>query len=88
MKKKTRSRTRTTPSPTTTVTPNAMNSNGKSDRLLPVGDVAERLGVSVRTVWSLRSAGEIPEPVKIGSRTRWRRSEIETYIRGLRAENR
>ena len=86
MKKKTRSRTTSTPRkpriPTTVTT------DGKSDRLLPVGDVAERLGVSVRTVWSLRSAGEIPEPVKIGSRTRWKRSEIETYIRGLCAENR
>ncbi|MEO1716600.1 MAG: helix-turn-helix domain-containing protein [Planctomycetota bacterium] len=86
MKKKTRSRTTSTPKkpriPTTVTT------NGKSDRLLTVGDVAERLGLSTRTIWSLRSAGEIPSPIKIGANTRWRRSDIETYIHGLRAEKR
>jgi len=65
-----------------------VRTNGKSDRLLPVGEVAERLGVSVRTVWSLRSAGKIPDAVKIGNATRWRRSDIESYIRGLRAADR
>ena len=67
---------------------NCVNTNGKSDRLLRVSEVAERLGVSVRTVWALRSSGEIPDAVKIANATRWRRSDIETYIRGLRAENR
>ena len=86
MKKKTRSRTKTTPTPA--APPNTINTNGKSDRLLRVGEVAERLGVSTRTVWSLRSAGEIPAPIRFGNNTRWKRSEIETYIRGLGAENR
>ena len=81
---KTKTKTKTTPAvPRTTIT-----TDGKSDRLLPVGEVAERLGVSVRTVWSLRSAGEIPAPIKFGNNTRWRRSEIESHIRGLDAAGR
>jgi excisionase family DNA binding protein len=59
-----------------------------SERLLRVDEVANRLGVSVRTVWALRSNGQIPDSVKIGSATRWRRSEIESYIRGLNAAGR
>ena len=86
MKKKTRSRTTSTPKKPRV--PTTVTTNGKSDRLLTVGDVAERLGLSTRTIWALRSAGTIPAPIKIGANTRWRRSEIETYIRGLRAERR
>jgi excisionase family DNA binding protein len=78
-----------TPTPSTsTRVPATVRTNGKSDRLLTVGDVAERLGLSTRTIWALRAAGTIPAPIKIGANTRWRRSEIETYIRGLPAENR
>ena len=29
------------------------------------------LGISVRGVWKLTSAGEIPKPIKIGCPTRW-----------------
>ncbi|MEO1583760.1 MAG: helix-turn-helix domain-containing protein [Planctomycetota bacterium] len=86
MKKKAQSRTKTKPTPT--VPPTTIAIDKTSDRLLPVCEVAERLGVSVRTVWSLRSAGEIPAPIKFGNTTRWRRSEIESHIRGLGAAGR
>ena len=58
-------------------------SDGDPETLLAVGEVAERLGVSTRTVWSLHSAGQIPTAVKVGSSTRWRQSEIERHIQGL-----
>lgn len=83
-----RSNTPKTRTPSTSRTPVSITANGKSDRLLTVKEVAQRLSVSVRTVWSLRSRGQIPDPVKIGSLTRWRRSEIESYIRGLDAAGR
>lgn len=68
--------------------PRFATTNGRSDRLLRVEEVAERLGISVRTVWSLRSSGRLPNAVKVGTSTRWRRSEIESYIRGLDAAER
>mgnify|MGYP006430012239 CR=1 FL=1 len=86
MNGQTRTRKPRTPAPPRV--PNCVTTNGKSDRLLTVREVADRLGVSVRTVWSLRSAGEIPDAVKISNATRWRRSDIESYIRGLRAAGR
>ena len=53
--------------------------------LLPVAEVARLLSMSVRTVWKLTSAGELPPPVSIrGCRSaRWRRREIEDWIEEL-----
>ena len=51
--------------------------------LLRVADVARMLSVSTRTVWRMRDAGELPCPVRLGSGNmiRWRRSDIEGFIR-------
>ena len=38
------------------------------------------LGVSVRTVWRLRSAGKLPLPVQLGGSIRWKRGEVEAWI--------
>ena len=56
------------------------------DRLLRVSEVARKLSVSGRTVWRMTDRGELPRPVRIGTRmVRWRESEIEAYIAdGLR----
>lgn len=48
--------------------------------LLTAGQTAELVGISVRTVWRLVSAGEFPSPRKIGTATRWKRSEVEDWI--------
>ena len=53
------------------------------DRLLTVGQVAERLSLSARTVWKLCSSGELPPPLKIGGARRWRESDISRYIEAL-----
>lgn len=87
MKNRSRSRTRKSNATARTVVPNSVTTNRKSDRLLRVHEVAERLGVSIRTVWSLRSSGQIPNSIKIGNATRWRRSEIENCIRCLDSED-
>lgn len=56
------------------------------DRLLRASEVARKLSVSSRTVWRMTDGGELPRPVRIGTRmVRWRESEIEAYIAdGLR----
>ena len=51
------------------------------DQLLTAQDVARLLAVSVRTVWRLRDAGDLPAPVRVGKHLlRWRRSDIESHI--------
>ncbi len=51
------------------------------DRLLRVSEVAKTLSVSSRTIWRMTDRGELPRPVRIGTRmVRWRESEIEAYI--------
>ncbi len=42
--------------------------------------VAKLLSVSNRTVFRLRDAGKMPAPVKLGSRTVWRREAIEQWV--------
>ncbi len=48
-------------------------------RLLSVKEVAEILGVSSRTVWSLLSCGYLRR-VKVGRMTRIRRSEVREFV--------
>lgn len=50
--------------------------------LLTAEQVADMLGVSTRTIWRRVSSGEIPEPMRIGGLTKWRRSEIEEIVNG------
>lgn len=50
------------------------------DRLLKASQAAERLGVSVRTVWLLRSTGKL-EAVKVNAAIRFRASDIARIVR-------
>ena len=45
-------------------------------------DFATMLKVSVRTLWRLRSAGQVPEPVRLGGVVRWRLDEVKNWIAG------
>lgn len=45
-------------------------------------DVAKLLGVSSATLWRRSKDGTLPEPVKFGGLTRFRRAEIERFIAG------
>jgi predicted DNA-binding transcriptional regulator AlpA len=53
---------------------------GDPPDLLSVRDVAAKLGTSSRSVWRMLSAGEIPPPIKIRGKTKWRAVEIEAMI--------
>ena len=49
--------------------------------LITPRELAASLGVSERTVWRLRDAGKLPPPVKLGASVRWRRDEIEQWVK-------
>lgn len=53
----------------------------KLSPLLTVRQLAELLQVSTRTVWRMQSAGELPEPIRISHRVRWRRDDVEEWLR-------
>jgi len=50
-------------------------------QLLSVGDVAEMLGLGISTIWRQVRRGTLPQPVRIGGSTRWRRADIEALFR-------
>jgi excisionase family DNA binding protein len=49
------------------------------DRLLRAEEAAKLLGIGKRTVWQLRSRGDLPA-VAIGGATRFRMSDIQKLI--------
>ena len=48
--------------------------------LLSAEQLARLLQVSKRTLWRLRSAGRLPEPLVLGCSVRWRAAEIESWV--------
>ena len=55
-------------------------SERSTEKLLNVGEIAERLGVSPRTVWTQVAKGELPAPIRIGRLSRWRWDTILQWI--------
>lgn len=51
-----------------------------SPLLLNSREVADLIGASPRTVVRLADAGRMPRPIKVGALTRWRRSELDSWI--------
>lgn len=45
--------------------------------------VGALLGLSKSTVWEWTRKGKLPQPVRMGSCTRWRRSDIEKFVAAL-----
>lgn len=48
--------------------------------LLQAADVAKILNVSIRTLWRLDSASQLPKSLTIGRSRRWRREEIVAWV--------
>ena len=48
--------------------------------LLSAQILGKRLGVSVRTLWRLRSSGKLPRPVRLGGAVRWRSADIDAWV--------
>lgn len=61
-------------------TPLADKLNGTAAQLLDVKAVAALLGCSVRHVYRMADAGNLPAPVHIGHLVRWSRQVIESWI--------
>ncbi|MBC7819998.1 MAG: helix-turn-helix domain-containing protein [Planctomycetaceae bacterium] len=53
-------------------------------KLLRVEQVADRLGVSARTVWRLCSCGQLAKPLPIGRCRRWRKLDVDNFVESLR----
>jgi len=48
--------------------------------LITALEFSRLLQVSTRTLWRLRSAGKLPEPVRLGGLVRWRLAEVKKWI--------
>lgn len=48
--------------------------------LLSAQTLAQRLAVSVRTLWRLRSSGKLPEPIRLGGAVRWRTADVDAWV--------
>jgi excisionase family DNA binding protein len=48
--------------------------------LITADQLAKWLQVSKRSLWRLRSAGEIPEPMRLGGAVRWRLTDVEAWM--------
>lgn len=50
--------------------------------LLTVEDVAAITQQSVRSIWRMRSARQLPAPIRVGQgAVRWRKQDIEAWIK-------
>lgn len=55
-----------------------------SDSLLKVDEVAKLLSIAPRTVWKYSAVVEgFPKPRKILGSTRWRKSEVDRFVRDM-----
>jgi excisionase family DNA binding protein len=52
--------------------------------LLTSQQVAERLAVSVRTLWRLVARGDFPPPIRYNRKlVRWKTDEVDRYLEAL-----
>jgi prophage regulatory protein len=51
-----------------------------TERLLPLPEVESRSGFKSSFIYQLIKEGKFPKPVKIGTASRWRETEIKAWI--------
>ena len=52
--------------------------------LLTSEQVANRLAISLRTVWRMVRAGKLPQPVRYNRKlVRWKAADVSAYVRDL-----
>ena len=54
------------------------------DALLTRTELAEVLRVSTRTIARLVEAHELPAPLRVGHRYRWRMQDVTTFLQGTK----
>jgi prophage regulatory protein len=53
-------------------------------RLIDVNEVAQRLGVTPRTVWRWVEEGRFPEPLYVSRLRRWHYGEVSSWLLKLK----
>lgn len=54
----------------------------QSDRILRPRELADRIGLSLATLWRLRRRGDLPEPIRLSPGcVGWRSSDIERWLK-------
>lgn len=51
-----------------------------TEKLLPLPEVESRSGFKSSFIYQLIKEGKFPKPVKIGTASRWRESEVQQWI--------
>ena len=49
-------------------------------RLINANELADILGISMRHLWRMKAAGELPKPVHLRNSVRWVLSDIERWL--------
>lgn len=66
----------------------ALGPNGLGPEMLTLAEVEAMTTRKRSTIYKLESEGQYPERIKIGSSTRWMRTEVEEWLREQIARNR
>lgn len=51
-----------------------------SDKLLTIESVIDQVGFKRSKIYSLIASGDFPQPVKIGSASRWPESKVSAWV--------
>lgn len=52
----------------------------ESAALWTAKQVAAWLQISQRTLWRMRSAGQLPDPLRVGGTVRWRKDALDAWL--------
>lgn len=52
----------------------------KADRLLTIKQVRELVPIAASTIYDAVAKGTFPKPLKVGKRSLWRDSDIQSFI--------
>jgi prophage regulatory protein len=56
------------------------------DRLLKIDDCLKIIPIARSTWWQKVAEGQLPQPVKVGSSTMWRHSDLMAFIANMQCE--
>jgi excisionase family DNA binding protein len=52
--------------------------------LLTARELANRLSISLRTLYRMLARGQLPQPIRLGRRhVRWKATDVQRYLDGL-----
>lgn len=48
--------------------------------LITAAELADMMRISLRSLWRMRSVGQLPQPIRLGGTVRWRLAEVKEWI--------